>query len=166
MKNVYFGEQHIHTGNSPDAFALGGRATWDDVYNYALGKEVKLSTTGKVMKKSTPYDFVGITDHSEYFGVMPQLIDLSDPLSKSDFAKQLQNPSGDQNSPTSPISVILASLITSVPMEEYVSPELLLSNWAKFVATTNKYNDPGNFTAFISWEWTSIPNGRNMHRNK
>ena len=76
MKNVYFGEQHIHTGNSPDAFAVGTRATWDDVYNYAQGKEIKLSTTGKVIKKSTPYDFVGITDHSEYFGVMPSLIEL------------------------------------------------------------------------------------------
>ena len=67
VKNVYFGEQHIHTGNSPDAFTLGGRSTWDDVYNYAQGKEIKLSTTGKVIQKKTPYDFVGITDHSEYF---------------------------------------------------------------------------------------------------
>jgi len=165
LKNVYFGEQHIHTGNSPDAFALGTKATWDDVYNYAQGKEIKLSTTGKVIQKKTPYDFVGITDHSEYFGVMPQLVDMDNPLSKTDFAKKLQTYKGDPSAPTAPINIILASLITSVPMDDYISPELLSSNWAKFVATANKYNDPGKFTAFISYEWTSIPNGRNMHRN-
>jgi hypothetical protein len=83
LKNVYFGEQHIHTAASPDAFAVGTRGTWDDVYNYAQGKETKLSTTGQTISKRTPYDFVGITDHSEYYGVMPGLIDPNNPLSKS-----------------------------------------------------------------------------------
>ena len=49
LKNVYFGEQHIHTRNSPDAFVLNERGTWADVYNYAMGKEIKLSTTGEKM---------------------------------------------------------------------------------------------------------------------
>jgi hypothetical protein len=165
LKNVYFGEQHIHTGNSPDAFALGGRSTWDDVYNYAQGKEIKLSTTGKTIQKVTPYDFVGITDHSEYFAVMPELLDKSSPLYTTDFAKTMRTFNGDPNSPESPINIILGSILTSIPMEEFVKPDLLQSNWKKFVATANKYNDPGKFTAFISYEWTSIPNGRNMHRN-
>jgi len=52
LKNVYFGEQHLHTQNSPDAFAVGTRGTWEDAYNWALGKEVKLSTTGET--KSRP----------------------------------------------------------------------------------------------------------------
>ena len=65
LKNVYFGEQHMHTRNSFDAFTLGVSATWDDAYNFAKGKEIKLSTNGKPMKRRTPYDFVAITDHSE-----------------------------------------------------------------------------------------------------
>ena len=165
LKNVYFGEQHIHTTNSPDAFAVGTRGTWDDVYNYALGKEIKLSTTGQTIQKKTPYDFVGITDHSEYYGVMPALIDPNSPLSKSDFAKKLQDPKAKMTDPTSAVSIILHSILTSIPMEEYVTPELLTSNWARFVKTANEYNKPGEFTAFIAYEWTSIPNGRNMHRN-
>lgn len=80
---------------------------------------------------------------------MPSLIDPKNPLSKSAFAKKLQ----DKN------------VLTSVPMREFVKPDLLMGNWADFVKTANKYNDPGRFTAFISYEWTSIPNGRNMHRN-
>ena len=113
FKNVYFGEQHIHTAASPDAFAVGTRGTWADVYNYAQGKEVKLSTTGETIKKKTPYDFVGITDHSEYFGVMPALIDPNNPLSKSDFANKLQDPKAKMTDPTSAMSIILGSILTS-----------------------------------------------------
>ena len=166
LKNVYFGEQHLHTAASPDAFAVGTRGTWSDAYDWALGKEVTLSTTGEKIKKSTPYDFVAITDHAEYFGVMPRLIDPKDPLSNSDFAKKLQNPGkGAMTDPHSAISTILRSLITSTPMPEYVTPQMLQENWAKYVKVANQYNDPGKFTTLIAYEWTSIPNGRNMHRN-
>jgi hypothetical protein len=165
LKNVYFGEQHIHTQNSPDAFTLGTRGTWEDAYRYAMGEEITLSTTGQTIKKSTPYDFVGITDHSEYFGVMPRLLDPKDPLSNSDFAKKLRDPNADPNDPTSPINVILGSILTSVPMPEFVTPEIIKDDWARYVQTANKFNKPGTFTTLIAYEWTSIPNGRNMHRN-
>ena len=165
LKNVYFGEQHLHTAASPDAFAVGTRGTWDDAYRYAKGEEVKLSTTGKKIKKKTPYDFVAITDHSEYFGVMPRLIDPKDPLSKTDFAKKLQDKKAKMTDPTSAVSIILRSILTSIPMSEYVKPKMLQENWAAYVKAANKHNDPGKFTALIAYEWTSIPNGRNMHRN-
>ena len=50
-------------------------------------------------------------------------------------------------------------------MPEYVTPEMLQENWQRYVKAANKYNDPGKFTTLIAYEWTSIPNGRNMHRN-
>jgi len=164
LKNVYFGEQHIHTQNSPDAFSLGTRGTWEDAYRYAMGEEITLSTTGQKIKKSTPYDFVALTDHSEYFGVMPRLIDPNDPLSKTDFARQSEA-NADPNDPNSAINVVLRSILTSIPMPEFVTPEILQDNWALYVETANKYNKPGEFTTLIAYEWTSIPNGRNMHRN-
>jgi hypothetical protein len=165
LKNVYFGEQHLHTSASPDAFAVGTRGTWDDAYNWALGKEVKLSTTGQKIKKSTPYDFIAITDHAEYFAVMPRLIDPKDPLSKTDFAKKLSDPNAKKTGPESPIGIILHSILTSTAMPEYVDPKMLQDDWQSYVKVANKYNDPGKFTALIAFEWTSIPNGRNMHRN-
>ncbi len=164
-RQVYFGEQHLHTSASPDAFVIGVRGTWEDAYNWAMGNEITLSTTGAKIKKSTPYDFVAITDHAEYFGVMPRLISKNDPLSKSEFAKKLQDPNADVSAPDSAINMILGSLITSTPMEEYVTPEMLKENWIRYVDTANKFNQPGKFTTLIGWEWTSIPNGRNMHRN-
>ena len=165
LKNVYFGEQHLHTMNSPDAFVVNTRGSWDDAYNFAMGKEIKLSTTGETIKKSTPYDFVGITDHAEYFGVMPSLIDPNSPLSQTELGKKINDPNMNPMEPDSPINQILGSLISGVPMEEFVTPELQQSNWARYVATANKYNKPGEFTTLIGYEWTSIPNGRNMHRN-
>jgi hypothetical protein len=165
LKNVYFGEQHLHTENSPDAFVIGVRGSWDDAYNYAMGNEIKLSTTGETIKKATPYDFVAITDHAEYFGVMPSLIDPNSPLSKTDLGKMMQDPNADPNAPDSAINQILGSILSSVPMPEFVTPELSRSNWARYVQTANRYNKPGEFTTLIAWEWTSIPNGRNMHRN-
>jgi hypothetical protein len=165
LKNVYFGEQHLHTSASPDAFAVGTRGTWADAYDYALGKEVKLSTTGVKMKKSTPYDFVAITDHAEYFGVMPRMLDPKDPLSKTPLGKKLQGPDAGSMKPGSAISTILHSLTTATPLKEYLKPKLLKSNWEEYAKVANQYNDPGKFTTLIAFEWTSIPNAENMHRN-
>ena len=119
LKNVYFGEQHLHTTNSPDAFVIGVRQSWDEAYRWAMGKEVKLSTSGETIKKSTPYDFVAITDHAEYFGVMPSLIDSKDPLYQTDLAKRLRDPNADPHDPDSAINQILKSLVTGKPVGKH-----------------------------------------------
>jgi hypothetical protein len=160
-RQVYFGEQHLHTSNSPDAFAAGSRQTWDDTFRYGRGEEVTLHTTAtkNKIKRRTPYDFMAITDHAEYFGVMPRMIDPKDSLSKSDLAKRLQ-----KQDPTA-VMDILHDILTSTGRPELVAPELLMDNWQEYIKVANKYNDPGKFTTLIAFEWTSIPNGRNMHRN-
>lgn len=165
LKNVYFGEEHLHTSNSPDAFVVGTRGTWEDAYNWAMGREIALSTTGEKIKKSTPYDFVAITDHAEYFGVMPSLIDKDSPLYETELGKKLRDPNAKPSDPDSAINQILGSLVKGHPLKEFVSPELSTSNWQRYLETANQFNQPGKFTTLIAWEWTSIPNGRNMHRN-
>ena len=165
LKNVYFGEQHMHTRNSFDAFTAGVNATWDDAYNFAKGKEIKLSTTGEPMKRRTPYDFVAITDHSEYYGVLKDLINPKSPLSKSEFAKQLAKMKTDPKAAGPAVQKLIQTLVHNKPMPEYVTPELRHSKWDEFIATADKHNEPGKFTALYAYEWTSIPNGANMHRN-
>jgi len=165
LKNVYFGEQHMHTRNSFDAFTAGVTATWEDAYNFAKGKEIKLSTTGETMKRRTPYDFVAITDHSEYYGVLKELIDPKSDLSKSEFAKGLQKARTDPASAKAAVGTLINSLVTNTPLPEYVTPEMRKSFWQEFLDTADKHNDPGKFTALYAYEWTSIPDGKNMHRN-
>jgi hypothetical protein len=64
LKNVDFGEQHLHSVWSADAFAAGTRQKPEDAYRWAMGETITLSTTGEKIKKSTPYDFVALTDHA------------------------------------------------------------------------------------------------------
>jgi hypothetical protein len=165
LRNVYFGEQHMHTQASPDSFSVGNRGTWADAYNWALGKEITLTASGEKIRKSTPYDFVGITDHAEYFGIMPRLMDPKDPLYGSDLGKAVRDPNTDQTAPDSPINKFFGSILTSTPVPELNNPELIFSSWAQYVKAAKKFNKPGKFTTLVAFEWTSIPTGQNMHRN-
>jgi len=165
LKNVYFGEQHMHTENSFDAFTIGS-GTWEDAYRYGMGEVIHHPTTGAEIQRRTPYDFVAITDHAEYYGVLKNLGNPDSPLSKSEFARGftdgMKNPAAGG---AKYITQLIGTLLANEPMEEYVTPELLVSNWSDFVAVADRFNEPGEFTALYAFEWTSIPNGQNMHRN-
>ena len=164
-RQVYFGEQHMHTQNSFDAYTIGVRQTWEEAYRYGRGEEVTLSTTGEKIKRGTPYDFVAITDHSEYYAVLKDLLDPSSPLSRSDFAKGFTAGIKDPSVGGQYVSELIGTLLTNTPMQEYTTPELRTSKWETFLAVADRFNDPGTFTTLIAYEWTSIPNGQNMHRN-
>ncbi len=167
LNNVYFGEQHLHTQNSPDAYAMGTRNTTDDAYNFAKGKAVKKNTSGEVVQKKTPYDWCAVTDHAEYFGVMPQ---LSNPKSK--LVSQNKNDkiiklllSGDAKKGDQAFALMAGQLATGNPYPLFNDPKTLKDSWQKHIQVTNKHNDPGKFTTLIAFEWTSIPNNQNLHRN-
>jgi hypothetical protein len=165
MKNVYFGEQHMHTSSSFDAFTVGVTTTWQQAYEFAKGKKVKLSTTGELMQRRTPYDFVAITDHSEYYGVLKEFANPKSPLSKSELARNIMKGQSDPAAAKASATKLIGSLVTSTPLKEYVTPELRKSMWKSFQNAADKANEPGKFTALYAYEWTSIPNGSNMHRN-
>jgi hypothetical protein len=164
-RQVYFGEEHMHTRNSFDAFTVGVTATWEDAYRFAMGEEIALSTTGEKMRRRTPYDFVAITDHAEYYGVLKDLVDPNNPLSQSEFAQGFARGLKDPASGGQYVTQLIQSLVTSEPMEEYVAPELVKGNWQNFIDMADRFYKPGEFTTLYAFEWTSIPNGRNMHRN-
>jgi hypothetical protein len=163
LKNVYFGEQHMHTQNSFDAYTIGVRGTWAEAYEFAMGKPSKLSTTGEKMQRKTPYDFVAITDHSEYYGVFKNMADPKSPLSKNPFAKRMA--STDPKKVQKAAIDIIATIAANDPVKAFIDPKLLKSNWQDFIKVADKYNDPGKFTTLYAYEWTSIPRGQNMHRN-
>jgi hypothetical protein len=93
LKNVYFGEQHLHTSASPDAFAFGTRNDANDAYRYAKGEAIKNAQTGEMIQKRTPYDWAAVTDHAEYLGMMPLLLDPDSPLQQTEIGKLIA--SGD-----------------------------------------------------------------------
>ena len=162
-RDAYFGETHVHTSWSFDAFIFGNTVTTPaDAYKYAKGEPI-MHPMGYEIKITTPLDWMGVTDHSEYVGVIQAANDPDNPFSKTPFAQNLKvhDPADIQR-----IYLFLgASFIDGKPFKELVSPELAASVWKRNVQMADEANEPGKFTAFAAYEWTSTPNNSNMHRN-
>ena len=163
LNNVYFGEQHLHTSASPDAFAFGTRADANDAYRYAKGEAIKNAQSGKMIQKRTPYDWAAVTDHSEYLGMMPLLLDPKSPLQKTEIGKLISK--GDKKSGNAAFQQIITSASVGVPIDYLVDPKTMKSAWQKQVDAANKHYEPGKFTTLVAYEWSSQPNSKNLHHN-
>ena len=163
LNNVYFGEQHLHTSASPDAFAFGTRADANDAYRYAKGEAIKNAQSGKMIKKRTPYDWAAVTDHSEYLGMMPLLLDPKSPLQKTEIGKLIAK--GDKKSGEAAFQQIITSASLGVPIDYLVDPKIMKSAWQKQVDAANKHYEPGKFTTLVAYEWSSQPDSKNLHHN-
>jgi Protein of unknown function (DUF3604) len=164
-RNAYFGETHVHTSWSLDAWLFGNRLTDPgDAYKYFKGQPI-MHPLGYEVKIETPLDFAGVTDHSEYFGVMQLVNDPTSPLSKRPAAQPLIL-KNDMPAEAQRVYTYALGLLTSpTPVKALTSPELTNTVWMRTVDRANQANDPGKFTAFCSYEWTSMPNNMNLHRN-
>jgi hypothetical protein len=163
LKNVYFGEQHMHTVNSPDAFAFGTRNTPDDAYRFCKGEPIKIHTTGETVKKKTPYDWCALTDHAEYMGVMPLLLKKDNPLANTEIGKMIA--SGDPKQGEAAFQEIITSVASNIPIPYMANPKVMRSIWDEQKKITNAHYEPGKFTTLIAFEWTSIPQYQNLHHN-
>jgi hypothetical protein len=162
-REAYFGQTHLHTSWSPDAYIFGNRVTGPaEAYQYAIGKPIK-HPAGYEVQIRTPLDFQGVTDHAEYVGVMRLANDPSSSISKLPIAQKLQVK--NEADATRVFQWLAASLGKNQPIPELLSPEIKNTVWKETIAIADEYNKPGKFTAFVSYEWTSMPNNRNMHRN-
>jgi hypothetical protein len=164
-REAYFGETHIHTSYSLDAWTFGDRnGTPGDSYKYFKGEPIK-SPAGYDVKIDTPLDFAGVTDHSEYVGVVALANDPSSPVSKMPAAQPLILKGDTVEDVTEVYLKVLALLGAPKPDKALMSPEIAHTVWEKTVGFAEAANEPGKFTAFCSYEWTSMPNNMNLHRN-
>ena len=162
-RNAYFGQTHQHTSWSPDAYIFGNTVTGPaEAYQYSMGQPIK-HPAGYMVQIRTPLDFEGVTDHAEYVGVMRLANDPNSPISKLPIAKKLQI--HDQAQATEVFQWLAKSLGSGEPIKELLSPDITNNIWKQTIAAADEYNKPGKFTAFVSYEWTSMPNNQNMHRN-
>jgi len=161
LRNAYFGDLHLHTMLSFDAFTLGTRTTPDDAYRYAKGEPIEY--LGNKIQRKTPLDFLGVTDHAEYMGVIRTLADPNSPLSKSSWAAGITSTDPQTRSKT---FLELAKTISgNKPIPEFVDGQVLRSNWQIIIDAAERAYQPGKFTTFIAYEWTSFPDNQNLHRN-
>ncbi len=162
---VFWGDTHLHTDISMDAGAFGNRLGLDAAYRFARGEEVTASS-GQQAKLSRPLDFLVIADHSDNMGFFPDLFAgkqhiLRDPTGKDWYNRVM---AGDGVG----VAIELIGLFSQGKFPEALiyTPDSApyKSAWQKTVAAAEEFNDPGTFTAFIGYEWTSLVKGANMHR--
>jgi len=164
---VYWGDSHVHTGMSMDAGAFGARLMPEDAYRFALGQELTAST-GLQVKLSRPLDWLVVADHSDNMGFFPRLNSgepsmLADPTGKR-WYDLVQ--AGGQKGVQAAVEVIQAFSQNKFPkaLASLPGTEAYRSAWELTIDAAEKYNDPGRFTAFIGYEWTSNQAGDNRHR--
>ncbi|MEH6569525.1 MAG: DUF3604 domain-containing protein [Halioglobus sp.] len=162
---AYWGDTHLHTDISMDAGAFGNRLGLDEAYRFARGEEVNSTSAGPV-RLSRPLDFLVIADHSDNMGFFPDMLAgaphiLSDPTGKDWYERVM---AGDGVG----VAIELIGLFSQgkFPDSLVYEPDSkpYKDAWARTVAAAERFNDPGRFTAFIGYEWTSLVKGNNMHR--
>jgi len=161
----FFGDTHLHTGFSMDAGAFGARLTPRDAYRFARGEEVT-SNSGQSVKLSRPLDFLVVADHSDGMGFFPQLMG-GDPelLATPQGRKWYDQIRGGQGADAA-IDIIVSFGKGQLPKGFPVPGTSAYRNaWMETIKAAEAYNDPGRFTAFIGYEWTSNTGGNNLHRN-
>ena len=160
-----WGDTHLHTGNSFDAGAFGCRLQPEDAYRFARGEEV-VSSTGLPVKLSRPLDWLVVSDHSDNMGFFPDLMAgaphlLADPQSK-DWYNRIQAGEGVG------VAYEIVGLFANGEFPDRLSYKPgsapYKSVWMRTIEAAEDYNDPGRFTAFLGYEWTSLVKGNNMHR--
>ncbi len=163
LKNAYFGDLHLHTRNSFDAYIFNVRASPDDAYAYAKGGTIKHAAGFDLRLNSGPLDFLAVTDHSEYLGVLPAINTPGDPYSAVPYASELF--STDQVAVNAAFRRFADTLNQGKRMDEYSDLRTVKSAWTDIIDSAKRNYEPGKFTTLIGYEFTSAPAGRNLHRN-
>ena len=164
-RNAYFGETHVHTSWSLDAFSAGNTVTTPaDAYKYFKGEPIK-HPLGYDVKIDTPLDFAGVTDHSEYAGVVQLANTPGSSVSQIPAAQPLILKARTQEEMLRVALYAINVLVAGPPVKALMAPEIAGNVWKRNNEIANQANEPGKFTAFCSYEWTSMPNNMNLHRN-
>ncbi len=162
-RNAYFGELHIHSSWSIDAYVFGTRLGPDDATRYAMGESV-VHPGGFDVKLDEPLDFSVVMDHSEYTGALTMADDPESPLRKNSPLVASMLRFGTWASGMDLYKVLSVSIVKDMPIRELQGPEVAGHAWMQIADIAETYNKPGKFTTFPGWEWTSTPDYKNLHR--
>jgi hypothetical protein len=159
---VFWGDTHLHTQNSPDAYLFGVRLSPDDALRFAKGEQVN-ATHGLPVKLVRPLDFLVVADHSEYLGLMPRLFEGDPQVLSTEYGRQVYDLAHEGDDGPFQAAMVVINDISNND-EKMEVPELEASIWEGIAKTADRHNQPGAFTAFIGYEWTSLLSGNNLHR--
>lgn len=167
-EQVYWGDTHLHTSNSSDAFGFGVRLGPEEALRFAMGEQVT-SSTGIKAKLDRSLDFLVIADHSDGLAVMraiyeaPRLF-IRDPLVRRWHDMMVAGPDGSQKVAAELIDRFSKKTLPAAMLDPKAAEKRTRSVWKDHLDIVERYNYPGRFTAFVGFEYTLMPRGDNLHR--
>jgi hypothetical protein len=171
-RTAFFGDLHVHTTYSLDAFNVGTMATPYDAYRYASGDTIK-HPAGFDMTLRVPLDFYAVTDHAMYMGMLFEGADPSTELARIMNSDYLESFNAPENLVPERAGGVLGRFIGDVrrflgdgTLSQDMVHDVLHDAWKDTVAAAEQYNKPGEFTTFVAYEYTTFADDRgNLHRN-
>ena len=168
--NVYWGDSHLHTGLSLDAGLFGNILGPDDAYRLARGEKVTASS-GTPVQLARPLDWLIVADHTDLMGIAEDIKSGTPNILADDLARGWHEGFVEGGQAAADAAFDLIGNFSQMTLPEQIvsdySPgsEVFGGVWKDIVDSAEKHNEPGLFTAFIGFEWTSVPKGFNLHRN-
>lgn len=176
-RKAYFGDLHVHTTYSFDAYAFATLATPEDAYRFAKGEAIA-NPAGFEMQLARPMDFYAVTDHGMFLGLVKAAADTTTDFSKTAFAAPYHDLNSADNNGTDFFSVLKRLLTFSSFLPEAVAQiktgaldqnEVLTvarDTWRDTIDAADTFYEPGHFTTFAAYEYTaSTADMGNLHRN-
>ncbi len=162
---LYWGDTHLHTSYSPDAYLMQNRsADPDTAYRYAKGYPVVHPYHKARIQIHTPLDFLVVSDHGEFMGVIPMILQ-DDPLVANTPTGKRYKKMAEEGQEIKVFEELIAQVNGVEPPNPDLDNEKVNSTvWGRIMEAADRNNEPGKFTAFMGWEWSSTPNGANLHR--
>jgi hypothetical protein len=166
-RQLYFGDTHVHTAFSEDAYALGRNEVGgpDIAFRWAKGLPVAHPYTGVKIQSARPLDFLVVADHAYYLGIYKNVMSgrpgFADTATGRWVRRLFREMDGDRNTLWNELNRAFYLERTD---RELNSPAIRARVWRDYIAYADDHNEPGHFTAFIGWEWTASPRGNNLHR--
>lgn len=173
QRRALFGELHLHTALSFDAWTSGTKLLPADAYRFGRGETVMVPAAQVARQhgldaqamvpaqRPWPLDFMAVTDHAEEIGVLSQLDEPGNVFARTELGKQILA------NPAFIIALRVRARLSGKPLDEpaLTDPKPQQRAWGLTKAAANAHNQPGKFTTFIAYEWSSSPTGKNLHRN-
>ncbi|MEQ6889022.1 DUF3604 domain-containing protein [Halomonas sp. CS7] len=161
-----WGEQHLHTSWSPDAFGGGTRVGPDEALRFAKGEEIT-SSTGQPVRLSRPYDWMVVADHSDAMGVIAKVYAGDPALLADPVLKRWHDGMQEGGEAATAVVMEMITLQGEGTLPEAVTDrDTQLDIWRSMTEIVEGHDDPGTFSAMIGYEWTSnFGGGNNLHRN-
>lgn len=172
-RNAYFGDLHLHTKYSVDAYMFGTRTSPDDAYRFARGESIMHPGGYEIRLSGPPLDFLAVTDHAEYLGIMPAMNDPDSELSRLPISQRLFT-AKTREQMLAAYREISTSLVSGIPIDSIDDRVVENAAWIDTISAAENHYQPGILTTFAAFEYSAnedrdkdpaTPDAATLHRN-